>query len=129
MALQQRSGAATSVDPVAARPARPPHRHRRLRATRRRVAFTVLALVALAMTLPVVALFISALTPSDQMGADRWLPTYFRWRNLADAVDFTPFWHLARNSVLLSTVFGVLTTFSSALAGYGFARLRGPGKK
>jgi multiple sugar transport system permease protein len=31
--------------------------------------------------------------------------------------------------VILSSLFAVLTTFSSALTGYGFARLRGPGKK
>ena len=93
------------------------------------VAFAILVLVAVAVTLPVIALVISALTPSDQMGADGWLPTTFRWRNIADAIDFIPFWQLARNSLVLSSVFGVLTTFSSALAGYGFARLRGPGKK
>jgi len=93
------------------------------------VAFIILVLVAVAVTLPVIALVISALTPSDQMGVDRWLPTTFRWRNIADAIDFIPFWQLARNSLVLSSVFGVLTTFSSALAGYGFARLRGPGKK
>jgi ABC-type glycerol-3-phosphate transport system permease component len=101
---------------------------RRRRLMRHPVAFTVLVVVAVLMTLPVIALVISALTPADQLDADRWLPTVFRWRNIADAVDFIPFWQLARNSLVLSSVFGVLTTFSSALAGYGFARMRAPGK-
>lgn len=93
-----------------------------------RATFTALVAVAVAMVLPFVILIISALTPSDQVGADRWLPTYLRWANLADAINYIPFWSMARSSVVLSSLFAVLTMFSSALAGYGFARLRGPGK-
>jgi len=93
------------------------------------LVFTALVVVAVLVTLPFITLIISALTPSDQMGVDRWLPTSFRWGDIADALSYIPFWRLARNSVVLSTVFGVLTTFSSALTGYGFARLRAPGKK
>jgi multiple sugar transport system permease protein len=110
-------------------PAVPPMRTARRRRDRHRVAFIVLVVVATLATLPMVALVISALTPSDQIGVDRWLPTQLRWRNIADAVAFIPFWRLTGNSVVLATLSGVLTTFSSALAGYGFARLRGPGKK
>ena len=36
---------------------------------------------------------------------------------------------MTKNSILLSSLFAVLTTFSSALTGYGFARLPGPGKR
>ncbi|MEV8545545.1 carbohydrate ABC transporter permease [Streptomyces sp. NPDC051572] len=97
--------------------------------TRHPVTFTVLFVVAVAMTLPVVLLAISALTPADQMGVDRWIPMQLRWHNLADATDFIPFWRLTGNSIFLATLSGVLTTFSSAVVGYGFARMRGPGKK
>jgi len=91
--------------------------------------FWVLVVVAAAMILPFATLIISALTPAAQMDADRWLPSYFRWRNIADAIDFIPFWSYARNSLFLSALSGVLVTFSSAITGYGFARMRGPGKK
>ena len=110
-----------------AKPAAPPAtRPRRWRASP--VPFTVLLIVAFLMMAPFVILLISALTPADQVGADRWLPTYLRWANIVDATRYIPFWSLARNSLVLSSLFAVLTAFSSALAGYGFARLRGPGK-
>lgn len=106
------------------RPAPRPRRWRRAFP----VPFTVLVIVALLMVAPFVILLISALTPADQVGADRWLPTYLRWANIVDATRYIPFWSLTRNSLVLSSMFALLTTFSSALAGYGFARLRGPGK-
>jgi multiple sugar transport system permease protein len=93
------------------------------------VALVVLILVAALVTAPFIELVIRALTPSSEEGADRWLPSVFRWGNIRDAIDYIPFWSLTRNSVVLSGLFGVLTTFSSALTGYGFARLRGPGKR
>lgn len=99
------------------------------KAKRNRAAFLVLLVVAVLITLPFVELLISALTPGSEVGADRWLPSVFRWGNITDALDYIPFWDLTKNSVVLSCLFGILTTFSSAITGYGFARMRGPGKK
>jgi ABC-type glycerol-3-phosphate transport system permease component len=93
------------------------------------LALAVLILVAVLITLPFVELLISALTPSSEIGVDRWLPSAFRWANITDAIDYIPFWDLTKNSVFLASLFGILTTFSSAITGYGFARMRGPGKK
>lgn len=119
------------ADVPSSAPARATKRRSRTRrlAGRHPLAFTVAMIVAVIMILPFVTLIISALTPSGQLGADRWLPTYLRWANLADATRYIPFWSMARSSLLLSSLFAVLTTFSSALTGYGFARLHGPGKK
>jgi ABC-type glycerol-3-phosphate transport system permease component len=103
-------------------------RTRRL-AGRHPLAFTVAVIVAVIMILPFVTLIVSAVTPASQLGADRWLPTYLRLANLADATRYIPFWSMTKNSILLSSLFAVLTTFSSALTGYGFARLHGPGKR
>ncbi|MBR7827214.1 carbohydrate ABC transporter permease [Actinospica sp. MGRD01-02] len=112
------------------RPApRPPAAPIRRRRERNRIAFAILVLVALLVTAPFVELLISALTPGSEIGADRWLPSMFRWANISDAIDYIPYWDLTRNSVFLATLSGVLTTFSSAITGYGFARMRGPGKK
>ncbi len=102
---------------------------RRLRPQRNRLTLTVLIIVALLITLPFVQLLISALTPASEITADQWLPSEFRWSNITDAINYIPFLNLAKNSVVLSALFGVLTTFSSAITGYGFARMRGPGKK
>jgi len=101
----------------------------RRRPKRNRLTLIVLIIVALLLTLPFVQLLISALTPGSEVTADRWLPSVFRWSNITDAINYIPFLDLAKNSVVLSSLFGVLTTFSSAITGYGFARMRGPGKK
>jgi multiple sugar transport system permease protein len=122
-----RTPGAAEAERTAASPPAAAGRWRRRRPANR-VTFTVLVVVAVAMVLPFAILIISALTPSDQVGADRWLPTYLRWANLTDAINYIPFWSMARSSLVLSSLFAVLTMFSSALAGYGFARLRGPGK-
>jgi multiple sugar transport system permease protein len=113
--------------PVPARPSSRRSLARRL-AGRNPLALTVAVIVAVILILPFVTLIISALTPASQMGADRWLPTSLRWANFADATRYIPFWSMLKSSVVLSSLFAVLTTFSSALTGYGFARLRGPGK-
>ncbi|HTJ67136.1 MAG TPA: carbohydrate ABC transporter permease [Actinospica sp.] len=110
-------------------PGRPAPAPRRRRPERNRVTLIVLIVVALLVTAPFIELLISALTPSSEIGADRWLPSIFRWSNFTDAVDYIPYWDLTKNSVVLSGLFGILTTFSSAITGYGFARMRGPGKK
>ena len=97
-------------------------------ARRSPIPFGIAVVVAVVVIAPFVTLIISALTPADQMGINRWLPSYLRWSNFTDAVRYIPFWQLTKNSLILSSVFGILTTFSSALTGYGFARLHGPAK-
>lgn len=117
----------TTVEP---RPVPPPAKQPiRRRKERSRAALLILIVVAVLVSLPFVELLITALTPLSDISADRWLPRVFRWSNFTDAVNFIPFWDLTKNSVVLSALFGVLTTFSSAITGYGFARMRGPGKK
>jgi multiple sugar transport system permease protein len=109
-------------------PSKPPVRRRKDR-KRNRAARLILIVVAVLVTLPFVELLITALTPLSGISADRWLPSVLRWSNFTDALNFIPFWDLTKNSVVLSALFGLLTTFSSAITGYGFARMRGPGKK
>jgi ABC-type glycerol-3-phosphate transport system permease component len=57
------------------------------------------------------------------------LPDQPRWDNFVRAVTDINFAAYAVNSLFLSTVYGVLVMFSSAAVGFGFARLRGPGKQ
>ena len=115
----------TATPAAQQRDGRPPVR--RLR-QRRPALFIVLLVISIAMMLPLLILLITSVTPGAQLDADRWLPTVFRWSNYRDALTGIPFWHYARASLFLSVVYAGLTTLSSALVGYGFARLRGPGK-
>lgn len=130
MALHQaRIKAEAGASAAAERPSPHPAPRRPRRPRRNLLAIAALALVAALVTAPFVELLITALTPGSEIGADRWLPSVLRWANITQAIDYIPFWDLTRNSVVLSSLFAVLATFSSALTGYGFARMRGPGKR
>jgi multiple sugar transport system permease protein len=96
---------------------------------RNRVRLTVLCLVALLLMLPFLTLLLSGLTPAADIDHDSWLPSSLRWQNISDAVKIIPYGRYASDSVFLSTVLAGLTTMTSAVVGYGFARLTGPGKR
>ncbi|MEW2049706.1 carbohydrate ABC transporter permease [Streptomyces sp. NPDC005476] len=112
-----------AVQPATPKPARRPRRSRK-----KLLVFTVLLVISVLMALPFVGLLISSLRPADEMSSDTWLPSVLDWHNYADAVKTIPFWRFGRNSLILAVVNALLTTISSALVGYGFARLRAPGK-
>jgi multiple sugar transport system permease protein len=57
------------------------------------------------------------------------LPEEAQWNNFVAALTDMDFIGYAGNSLILSTVYSVLITLSSAAVGFGFARLRAPGKK
>ncbi|MEU0074060.1 carbohydrate ABC transporter permease [Streptomyces sp. NPDC006332] len=120
--------AVVPVTPAAAQPAAPAPARRRRRSRKKLLVFTVLLVISVLMALPFVELLISSLRPADEMSSDTWLPSVLDWHNYADAVKTIPFWRFGRNSVILAVVNAFLTTISSALVGYGFARLRAPGK-
>jgi ABC-type glycerol-3-phosphate transport system permease component len=56
-------------------------------------------------------------------------PSNPAWDNFVQAVSVVNFWTYAGNSVFLATAFATLSTLTSALVGFGFARLKGPGKR
>lgn len=56
------------------------------------------------------------------------LPGHPQWGNFVHALTDMNFLGYAGNSLFLSTVYSTLITLSSALVGFGFARLRAPGK-
>jgi len=57
------------------------------------------------------------------------LPDEAQWSNFVDAVTQMDFFGYTVNSLFLATTYSVLITISSATVGFGFARLRAPGKK
>lgn len=57
------------------------------------------------------------------------LPDQAQWDNFVAALTTMNFFGYAANSLFLATVYSVLTTLSSAAVGFGFARLKAPGKK
>jgi ABC-type glycerol-3-phosphate transport system permease component len=116
------------VTPATPPPAATAPTRRSRRSRKKPLVFTVLLVVSVLMALPFVELLISSLRPAAETSSDTWLPSVLDWHNYADAVKTIPFWQFGRNSLILAVVNAFLTTISSALVGYGFARLRAPGK-
>src|SRR3954463_6653735 len=57
------------------------------------------------------------------------LPKKAQWDNFGQAFTSMDFMAYVVNSLFLSTTYAVLITLSSAAVGFGFARLRAPGKR
>ncbi|WP_067820318.1 carbohydrate ABC transporter permease [Actinomadura kijaniata] len=57
------------------------------------------------------------------------LPDQVQWSNFTQALTDVNFAAYAMNSLFLSTTYAFLITLSSAAVGFGFARLRAPGKR
>ncbi|MBI4899817.1 MAG: carbohydrate ABC transporter permease [Actinobacteria bacterium] len=57
------------------------------------------------------------------------LPSVPQWNNFVAAVTQMNFAAYTANSLFVASIYSVLITLSSAVVGFGFARLRAPGKK
>ncbi|KAB8194342.1 ABC transporter permease subunit [Nonomuraea phyllanthi] len=110
-------------------PRRPTRRRRRPA----RTAGAYLLLITLAMLFagPFVWLVLAALKTKAEWVAipAKILPETPRWENFTQALTEINFPAYLGNSLFLSFLFAILVTFSSAAVGFGFARLRGRGKR
>lgn len=102
--------------------------HRTLKATSR---YSLLMALSVLFLVPFFWIVATALKTPAQMAAFpvQFWPSQPAWQNFMQAVTLVPFWAYAGNSVILSTTYAILTTLSSALVGFGFARLKGWGKR
>lgn len=107
-------------------------RHTARRRLRWSTVATVAALVVFSIIFvaPFVWLIVTALKDTSELNAFpiHWLPQQPQWGNFIRALTMIDYGQYAWNSFFLSTVYAVLTTGTSALVGFGFARLRGWGK-
>ena len=55
-------------------------------------------------------------------------PKEAHFENYRYAVTLIDYWKYTRNSIIITVISVAIPTLTSALVGYGFARLRGPGK-
>ncbi len=110
-------------------------------ATRRRVAhgrvrwgaialYGALIGLSVVFLLPFALLLSIALKTLGEISAYpiHWIPQPPQWVNFRDAVTLIDFGRFAWNSLFLSALFAVLSTVTSALVGFGFARLHGRAK-
>lgn len=94
------------------------------------LAYTVFVLVAVLLSVPIIWLVVTSLKlPTEYLSYPlRFFPAVPQWENYATALTRIPFARYAWNTVLLSTVFSVLTVVTSAMAGFAFARINAPGR-
>ena len=59
----------------------------------------------------------------------QWLPVPAMWHNFIDVFQYIPVGQYLLNTIELAAISTILTTLSSALVGFAFARLRGVGKR
>ncbi len=95
-------------------------------------ALTYLVLIACAIVLlfPFYWLASSAFKTSDEIAAYPviWFPGRLAWENFGTLFQSLPMGTYFFNTLLIAVCSAIGTTFSSALAGYSFARLRFPGR-
>ena len=92
----------------------------------------VLGVLSFCFALPLLWMLGSALKRNEEIFTIpvKWLPEAFRWRNFLEVLDYPgfPFFRFFGNSVFYAGMVTVGTVISCALVGYGFARLRFPGR-
>ncbi len=95
------------------------------------VLIGVLVALAVVFLVPFGWLLMTALKAAGELQAYpiHILPYVPQWGNFQSALTTIDYGKYAWNSLLLSTTFATLTTITSAMVGFGFARLRGVGKR
>ena len=92
----------------------------------------LLIAVALLFLIPFLWMTSSALKSNDQIFAHPivWWPSPIQWQNYSEALNYPgfPFLQFLKNSILYSASVTVGTVISCAAVGYGFARMRFPGR-
>jgi multiple sugar transport system permease protein len=94
------------------------------------ITYTLLIAVTVLLTIPVVYLISTSLKSESEYISEQlqFLPRSPQWRNYSLALTMIDFGRYALNSFLLATSFATLTVVTSAMAGYGFARIPAVGR-
>ncbi len=92
--------------------------------------YFILTFLVVILIVPLYWMVATSLKTSEQTFAlpPKWIPNPVRWRNYVDIFIQVPFGRFLVNTLIIEfwSILGQL--FSSALVGYGFARLRFPGR-
>jgi multiple sugar transport system permease protein len=95
------------------------------------VALIVVSAGALFILTPVFWMLSTSLKTLNQTLAfpPVWIPSPFQFKNYPDALSSLPFGTFARNSAIVSLTILVGEVITNSFVAYGFARLRGPGRR
>jgi multiple sugar transport system permease protein len=94
------------------------------------LTYILLIIGAAALLIPFLWMLSTSLKTLDeiQVWPIKWIPSRLVWQNYADVFTKVPFARYLLNSTVLAVGGIVGNVISSSLAGYGFARLRFPGR-
>jgi multiple sugar transport system permease protein len=97
----------------------------------RTVALVVILLGAIVVVFPILWMLSTSLKTIEETQAIpiKWIPSSFQWSNFPTALTVLPFALYFRNTAIITFSSLVGTVLSAALVGYGFARLRAPGRE
>jgi multiple sugar transport system permease protein len=87
-------------------------------------------LVGLLFVLPFVWMVATSVKPPADLYSltPSFVPSYFRWSNYSDILEFIPFARFYLNTIIVTAVRVVAQIFLCSLAAFAFARLRFPGR-
>lgn len=99
----------------------------------RLMGYVTLIVTGLFLFIPIFFLLVNALKNPDDSEFNTWPPHYFptvaHWSNFIQIFKLTSFGAITGRTFLLGLGFALLSTFMTALVGYGFARYQVPGSK
>jgi len=95
------------------------------------IALAVVSVGALFILAPVFWMLSTSLKTLDQTLAfpPVWIPPSLQFKNYPDALSVLPFGTFARNSAIVTLTVLVGEVLTNSFVAYGFARLRGPGRR
>jgi multiple sugar transport system permease protein len=101
------------------------------RNTGRTAAVIVVLLGAIIVTFPIAWMLSTSLKTIEETQAIpiKWIPSSLQWSNFPTGLTVLPFALYFRNTAIITFTSLVGTVLSAALVGYGFARLRAPGRE
>ena len=94
------------------------------------VLFAVVLFGAIVFILPIIWLILGSFKVDAELRSYpvQIFPAVFRWSNYVEAWTSIPYFTFMLRSFLLAGTYAILTVFSSAFVGFGFARHRAPGR-
>jgi multiple sugar transport system permease protein len=94
------------------------------------LAYTVLVLLSLIFTLPLLWMVTTSLKEQGQVFhvPPIWIPDPWRWDNYPEAVRRAPLWLWLYNTATITVLATIGNVLTASMVGFGFARLRFPGR-
>jgi multiple sugar transport system permease protein len=92
--------------------------------------YGALVILSLIFTLPLLWMVTTSLKEQGQVFQvpPVWIPDPVRWDNFSEATKRAPLWLWLRNTATITILATIGTVISSSMVGFGFARLRFPGR-